>query len=408
MHAILRSPLEIIFGAGQRRTVPQVAAQLGQRAFVVIDPFLTTSSEFAEMLSGLRDIGITTTVYSDVVPELPTSGIARCVEAAREFGPDVFIAVGGGSSIDMAKLTAVVLAHGGQVSDYYGERQIPGPVAALIAIPTTAGTGSEVTPVAVVTDDDRQAKVGISSPYLIPKVAVCDPELTLTCPASVTAASGADALCHAIEAFTARKHDPSDMERVFMGSSALTDTLALDAIRAIATGLPRAWRDPSDLEARTLTMYGALLAGLAFGTAGTAAAHALQYPIGAATRTPHGVGVGLLLPYVMANNAAAQVSEFAQIARALGAEPGVEDALARCAPEMVQKLLQSIGIPSSLADIGFPRDRLEWAATEGMLARRLADNNPVALTTELALGILESAYSGTLTLPAMSVAGDAQ
>lgn len=408
MHAVLRSPLEIVFGAGRRAAIASMAAQLGRRALIVIDPFLAASPELAELVVSLRAEGIETEVYSDVVPELPTRGIAACADAARSFRADLFIAVGGGSSIDMAKTTAVLAAHGGSISDYYGERRVPGPVAPIIAVPTTAGTGSEVTPVAVVTDETRQVKVGISSPHLIPRIAVCDPELTLTCPPAVTAASGADALCHAIEALTARKHAAADgvHDRVFVGAGAFTDSLALEAIRNLAQGLPRAWRDAGDLDARSLTMYGATLAGLAFGTAGTAAAHALQYPIGAATHTSHGIGVGLLLPYVMAFNLPARIPEFARISSALGAAPSDEHTLAARAPQLVQELLAGIGLPTSLAEIGFPRERLEWAVAEGLRARRLVDNNPVPLAEDGARSILESAYAGALRQLAPTTTGD--
>ncbi|NII69271.1 iron-containing alcohol dehydrogenase [Microbacterium ulmi] len=411
MYAVLRSPLEIVFGAGRRAAIAPMTAELGRRALIVVDPFLATSPELAQLVDALAAAGVESAVYSDVVPELPTRGIAACADAARAFGADVLIAVGGGSSIDMAKTCAVLTAHGGRVSDYYGERRVPGPVAPIIAVPTTAGTGSEVTPVAVVTDETRQVKVGISSPYLIPRIAICDPELTLTCPPGVTAASGADALCHAIEALTARKHtaaDGADADRVFMGAGPFTDSLALEAIRSLAAGLPRAWRDPGDLDARSRTMYGATLAGLAFGTAGTAAAHALQYPIGAATHTSHGIGVGLLLPHVMAHNLPARMPEFARIATALGADAADQDELAARAPHLVQELLRGIGIPGSLAEIGFPRERLAWAAAEGLRARRLVENNPVPLSEDAALAILESAYAGSLRHLTPTTTGDAR
>lgn len=396
MYAAFRSPGEIFFGAGQRRTIPAQTAQRGSRALIVADAFLRDSPLLAEMCEGLDAAGVVWEIFTDVVPELPTPAIAAATGVARRFRADVFVAVGGGSSIDTAKMAAVLLAHGGDVSDYYGERRVPGPIAPIIAAPTTAGTGSEVTPVAVVTDPMRQSKVGVSSPHLIPAVAVCDPEMTLSCPAVVTAASGADALCHAIESYTAIKGEGRGEEdtRVFMGSSLLTDFLALEAIRRIARGLPRAYRDPGHLPARAETLYGSLLAGLAFGTAGTAAAHALQYPIGALTGTAHGVGVGLLLPFVMEFNRPHREEELAAVALALGAEPASADSLADQAPGLVRRIMRQIGIPGSLAEIRFPQERLEWAAIEGVKAQRLAENNPVPLTVDAAQRILTAAYQG--------------
>nr|WP_040568920.1 iron-containing alcohol dehydrogenase [Microbacterium yannicii] len=399
MYAVLRSPGQIVFGRGQRHRIPALVAQRGTRAFIVVDPFLSAAPVVRDLREGLAAAGVASEVFDQVVPELPVSAIATAARAAAAFGADVFVAVGGGSSIDTAKMAAVLAAHGGEVSDYYGEGNVPGPVPPIIAAPTTAGTGSEVTPVAVITDPVRESKVGVSSPHLIPAVAVLDPELTLSCPPGVTAASGADALCHAIESYTAAKGDPeaTASARVFMGSTALTDLLGLEAVRRIAAGLVRAYRAPDDLEARSLTLYGSLLAGLAFGTAGTAGAHALQYPVGAVTHTPHGVGVGLLLPYVMAVNAPARQAELAHIALALGAAPADEADLALQAPRLVQELMSDLDIPTSLADLDFPRERLAWAAEEGLKAKRLADNNPVPLTAESALRILEAAYDGSLT-----------
>lgn len=398
MFAVFRSPSEIVFGAGQRRAIPALTAERGSRAFIVADPFLARNAELTQLRADLAAAGVESFLYTEVVPELPADAVARAAQQASSFAADVFVAIGGGSSIDTAKMAAVLLAHGGDVSDYYGERRVPGPVAPIIAVPTTAGTGSEVTPVAVVTDHGRESKVGVSSPHLIPAVAVCDPELTLTCPPAVTAASGADALCHAIESYTAikgRQHESSS-DRVFMGATALTNTLALEAVKQITVGLPRAYRNPSDREARSLTLYGSMLAGLAFGTAGTAAAHALQYPVGAITHTSHGVGVGLLLPYVMILNAPERRDELADIARAMGARSTSTAELAAIAPMLVRDLMRAIGIPGTLAEIGFPRDRLGWAAEQSVRVQRLAENNPVPFTVKAAREVLESAYTGQL------------
>src|SRR5690606_21603860 len=170
---------------------------------------------------------------------------------------------------------------------------VPGPIMPLIAVPTTAGTGSEVTPVAVLSDSERTLKVGISSPFLIPTWSVCDPELTFSCPAALTAIAGADALTHAIEAFTAVRRDPVPsiaQERVFVGKNTMSDHFALSAITLLWEGLEAACEDNTDRSAREKVMLGATMAGLAFGVAGTAAAHAIQYPVGALTHTAHGLG----------------------------------------------------------------------------------------------------------------------
>lgn len=396
----LRSPRQILFGDGQRGAVGWLTATHGSRAFVCADSYLVGSPELHDILESLHAQGVATAVHADVIPEMPVASVDGALNAAREFGADVVVAVGGGSSIDLAKLVSVLLAHGGEIADYYGENRVPGPTLPVIAVPTTAGTGSEVTPVAVLTDTRRNRKVGVSSAHLIPVAAVCDPELTLSCPPEVTASSGTDALSHCIEAYTAVQR-PADVDlartRVFLGRGAITDTLALTGMRHIVAGLRQAYADPTDRDARACTMYGALMAGLAFGTAGTAAAHALQYPIGALTGTPHGVGVGVLLPYVMSYNRAVREKELAEVARVFGGQ-GDDEELAAAAPALVSDFLAAVGIPRNLAAIGMPADRLDWAAAQGPKATRLAENNPAPLTEREAGRILRAAWAGDLSL----------
>ncbi|RCK68953.1 iron-containing alcohol dehydrogenase [Desertihabitans brevis] len=398
MLAVLRSPAEIVFGPGQRRSLGRVVASLGGRALVLADPFVAASDHGAEMQDCLRAAGVQVELYSEVVPELPLASVDEAVSRADVARADVVVAIGGGSCIDLAKVVAAVLAHGVSASELYGEFVVPGPTLPVVAVPTTAGTGSEVTPVAVLTDPSLTSKVGISSPHLIPTTALCDPELTLSCPPGLTAAVGADALTHAVEALTAvrRSGVPGiSLDRVFIGSGALTDLLAREAVGHLVAGLPQAVAHGDDLEARSQVMYGSLLAGLAFGTAGTSAAHALQYPVGALTQTPHGVGVGLLLPYVMQLNLPARPAEMALVAAAL-AGPGERPSADR-APAMVQTFLRDIGLPTRLPDIGFPENRIAWAAARGVEAKRLSQNNPVALTAETAEHVLRAAWAGELS-----------
>lgn len=408
---VLRGPRTVVFGVGHRRAVPElVRATGGGRVLVVTDPRLGASPHLAELVDGLRAAGVVTRVFDESAPELPLEQVPQALEVARRSGADALVGFGGGSCLDLAKVVALVLAHGGSVRDYYGENQVPGPTVPVVTVPTTAGTGSEVTPVAVLTDPDRTSKVGISSPHLIPVTAVCDPELTVSCPRWVSATSGADALSHAIEAFTAIRRPVTPTlatERVFVGKGVLTDAFALLAVRQVAAHLRRVCEVPNDLEARSGMMLAALAGGYAFGTAGTAAAHALQYPIGALTHTPHGAGVGTLLPYVMAFNAPERTAELAELARALGvteADDDVDDdegrdadhqaGLALAAVSAVADLLGSVGIPADLAALGMPADQLSWAAAEAMTARRLVENNPRPLDEAAALAVLRAAHAG--------------
>jgi alcohol dehydrogenase len=296
--------------------------------------------------------------------------------------------------MDAAKLVALLLRHPGPLELYYGENAVPGPVVPIVAVSTTAGTGSEVTPVAVVGDPSRQLKVGVSSLHLIPDVAICDPELTTSCPPSVTAFSGIDALAHAVEALTARVRPRAwDVYpgEIFGGSTALTDDYARRAIRAIGSALERAYVDGTDLSARTEMLYGSLCAGLAFGNAGTAGAHALQYPIGAATATPHGLGVGLLLPYVLSYTAPACAGKLAEVARELEVEPTASAAIAEIA-----RLSAAVGVPCTLEAIGVNEAALPEYAEQAASIRRLAGNSPRELDADGLLEILRSAYAGSI------------
>jgi alcohol dehydrogenase len=400
---LLRGPREVLLGVGQREVLPAVVQGLGRRALVVTDPHLAAGAGLRELVDALTASGVAVRVFDEAAPELPVEQVPLAAAVARGHDADVVLGFGGGSCLDLAKVLALLLAHGGGPADYYGEGLVPGPIAPVVAVPTTAGTGSEVTPVAVVTDPSRTIKVGISSPHLIPAVAVCDPELTVSCPRAVTAAAGADALTHGIEAFTAVRRAPKpelSRERVFVGTNVLTDLFALEAVRAVAAHLQRACDVPDDLEARSGMMRGALAGGFAFGTAGTAAAHALQYPIGALTHTAHGTGVGALIPYVMAFNAPERIDKLGELARALGAAGGQSEpvTLARAAVRAVADLLASVGIPRTLADLGVPADRLPDIARDAQSARRLVENNPRPLDEEAALGLLRAAYTGDLTV----------
>lgn len=305
----------------------------------------------------------------------------------------------------MAKCAALLLSHGGQLKDYYGEYRVPGPTLPIIALPTTAGTGSEVTPVAVISDSERTLKVGISSPYLIAAAAICDPDLTMTCPPGLTAVAGADALTHAIEAFTAarRDHDPLlAQNHVFIGKSALTDHFAMLAIKLLGRSLEKACKDGSDEVARSDVMMGALAAGCAFGTAGTAAAHAIQYPAGALTHTAHGLGVATMMPYVMNYNRSASTAEMAEIGAALGLEDtGGQEQLAFAAIEEIRRLFAAIGITRTLADLGLAADKLDWTAEQAFNIDRLIKNNPRPFDLDAMKRLVKAAYEGDLAASAI-------
>jgi alcohol dehydrogenase len=361
----------------------RVAADHGRRVLVITDPAIALAPGFETVVESLG--GFEVTVFSGATVDVPSSAVDAAVSAADE--PDVIVAVGGGSVIDLAKVTALLLAHGEPLEAYYAVQSVPGPIVPLIALPTTAGTGSEATPVAVITDPSTEMKIGVASPHLIPRHAICDPLLTVSAPPVVTAHSGIDALAHAVESYMAARERPSPelvLGRPQVGKNLLSDALALTAAGHIFHNLARAVEDGSDLEARTGMLYGSLLAGIAFGNSGVSAAHALQFALGAATHTSHGLGTGVLLPYVMEFNRPARPDEMARLSSLMGG-----DAVSR-----VHALGLEIGLPASLAELGVAQAALRGMAETASKIKRLVDNNPQRLDVDALEAILDAAWHG--------------
>ncbi|TDE94985.1 iron-containing alcohol dehydrogenase [Occultella glacieicola] len=395
---LLRLPNRIHFGNGAVAAIAPLALELGRRVFVCCDPFLADTPQFERTCEELRRTGAVLQVWTEVEPELPVDSVHRAADAASAWGPEVIIGFGGGSALDLAKLVALVRSHGGPLSDYYGENAVPGPLTPVIAVPTTAGTGSEVTPVAVVSDPGRDLKVGISSPHLIPRFAVVDPTLTRGAPATVTAHAGVDAFVHAIESYTAAVRTPEWAEQlpVFVGQNRLAGLLAEEAISVIAANLVRAVTDPDDDAARTEMAYGSLLAGMAFGSAGTHLSHAIQYPIGALTKTPHGLGTGLLLPHVLRGCRPDIDPALRRIATLLGvAETANDPALG--AIDRIEQIVADIGIPGSLAELGVRAEDLPDIAARAASISRLAGNVAAAGPIDRIPGIVTAAWHGDHT-----------
>lgn len=404
---VLRSPRTILFGRGQRHALGPLAGGMGSHAFVCTDARLGEDPEFVRLMDSLRTVGMRVTVYAETEPDVPTGLVEVATSRARSARADLVIGIGGGSCIDLAKTTALLLSHGGNLADYYGEHAVPGPIVPMIALPTTAGTGSEVSTVAVLSDPERELKVGITSPHLVPMAAICDPELAVGAPPALTASTGIDALSHGIESYTAIRRDPTPQlsgERVLVGKNMLTDHYAMLAVDRVAANLRAAVANSADIDAFEQLMLGAMAGGYALASAGTAAAHALQYPVGALTHTPHGVGVGVLLPYVMEFNRTACAHDYVEIAGTMGlGTPKPEsvestdesvDELALAAIDAVADLCRDIGIPRTLADLGLPADRLANTAELAMTAVRLVNNNPRPLDVAAMTAIAEAAYHG--------------
>jgi alcohol dehydrogenase len=393
---LLRLPNQVSFGPGALDSLPSVARSLGTRVFICADPFLATTALFEAARDAMIDSGLVVEVHTEIVPELPVATVEAAGVIAKAFGPDVVIGFGGGSALDLAKLIALLVAHPGPLVEHYGENNVSGPVVPLIAVPTTAGTGSEVTPVAVVSDPTRELKVGVSSPFLIPKFAIVDPRLTYGAPKSVTAHSGIDAFVHAVESYTSANRVPewNSQLPVFVGRNALSSLVGLEAAALIGANLRTAVSHPDVLAARDAMAYGSLLAGMAFGGAGTHLSHALQYPVGALSHTPHGLGTGLLLPYVLQACLPETVPELSRLATALGVAGESDPDRARAMIETTRELVADIGIPLTLAEIGISRDQLPRIAELALTVTRLANNSTITASRETFMLILEAAFSG--------------
>ncbi len=390
---------QVIFGMRAVERVGRLALWLGvRRPLIVSDRILVGLGIVDSVRRILAEAGLSPAVYDGGEPEPCTGTVYRCVEAARAGEHDSLIAVGGGSNIDTAKAAAVILSHGGSLPEYYGINRVPGPVLPLIAVPTTAGTGSEVSAGAVIADEAQGLKMALFSPHLRPRAAICDPLLTLTCPPKVTADSGMDALTHAIEAYTCLDHrslpEEDDPFPAYPGANPLSASLALQAIGLIGQSLRQAVYQPQNLEAREMMHLAALLAGLAFSNGGLTITHALQYALAARVHNSHGEGNGLLLPYVMAYNLPACPQAFAEIARRLGEQVGGLSPIeaAHRSVEAVQRLKADVGVPMRLRDVGVGEADIPDMARIAASMRRLVVLNPRPVSAPEMEALLRAAY----------------
>jgi alcohol dehydrogenase class IV len=390
---------EIIFGRGVVRHTGDSARQLGaERVLLITDPGLVSVGLHRPVEQSLIEASVTCDLYDGGGAKPTVDAVADCVAKAQGSSYDALVALGGGSNIDLAKAVAIVLRYGGAAGDYFGEHQVPGPMMPLIAISTTAGTGSEVSCAAVLADPANNRRGSILSNYVRPQVAVYDPLMTMSCPPVVTADAGIDALTHAVEAYMVVDHKTltagGEPAGVYQGGFPLSDILADKAISLVGRYLRRAVYKGGDVEAREGMHLASLLAGLAFSNAGLTAVHALEYPVGVATGGTHGAVNGLLLPYVMEYNIAACPERLATVARLLG--EGVAgcsrwDAAGRSI-QAVQRLKGDVGIPTRLRDLGIRESDLRPMAEATAQITRLLRANPRALDTESLEQILRNAW----------------
>src|SRR5687768_16984025 len=363
----------VFFGWGVAEELRTISKELGKRVMICTDKNIVKSGIAERVESLLKEGGAEVLVFPEGRPEVDLKTIDASAEAARQFLPDAIMGVGGGSNMDLGKCTAILLKYGGPLQKYYGENAVPGEILDVICIPTTSGTGSEVSPVAVVADPDRFMKVGIATRRIIPKWAVVDPSLTISCPPHVTSHSGMDALSHAIESYCEKVPEGRSPHAIFVGKNPASDGFAKEAITLIAKSLPTAVHDPSNREGREGMALASLLAGMAFSAAGTATVHALQYPVGEATHTSHGLGNAVLMPAVMRAILKSRIPEMAYIARAM--DPSLvklsDQEAAEQAPELVAKLGDKVMIPRGLGAIGMKREQIGEMAELATSVKRL-------------------------------------
>jgi len=321
--------------------------------------------------------------FDGILAEPPYQIVEQCVAMMRDNGCNLVVALGGGSVIDTAKMAALVMTNGGQVTDYFGVDKLPLPGLPVIAIPTTAGTGSEVSPACVFVDSRDQTKKGVRSDFVLPRAAILDPQLTLSLPQPLTASTGIDALTHAIECYTSPR------------ATLINDLVAEKAIELIGANIRTAYARGEDLAARNAMLMGSLLAGMALAIANVGVVHALAQTIGGMVHVPHGVANALLLPHVMAFNRIGCREKYAKVAALLGERTeglSLEQA-SLAAVSAVRQLTQDLQIPQRLRDVDVPEDLLQIAAQRCMETQtRIVTNNPRAVTEDDALDLLRKAW----------------
>jgi alcohol dehydrogenase class IV len=388
----------LTFGWGASVLLDSRLARFDRRRVMVITDKRLVSAGLVHHVTANISSKRAVEIFDGGEPEPSMEVAEAAIKQAEKFEPDCFVAIGGGSNMDVAKLTALLYTHGGPPQQYIGFDKVPGPVAFLICIPTTAGTGSEVSHAAVLGDPVSGIKSGVLSPLLRPAIALVDPELTLGCPAKVTADSGIDALTHAIETYLATNFDalsakPDELVP-FQGKNPLADLLAERAIGLIAANLRTAVKEPGNRSAREAMALAATIAGLAFSNGAVAAVHALEYPLGALYHCSHGAGNGLMLPHVMRHNFPARMGELARIATMMDVNTekmSIEEA-ASAAIDAVTSIRDDIGVPRTLRDLNAKRDDIPAIAEKAFTIKRLMGTTPVAPTTENLQKMLEAAW----------------
>lgn len=382
---IFNTTASIIFENGSARKLGSILkGRLGARVLFVTDPGLRGLGLCDPAMASLKDAGIAVTVFDQVEADPSLATLMKSVETGRGDKVTGIVGFGGGSSLDVAKLAALLLGSGEDLDQAWGVGNAKGPRLPLVLVPTTSGTGSEVTPVSIITVGAEE-KRGVSSALNLPEIAVLDPELTLGLPAAITAATGVDAMVHAIEAYASKNANNNPLSKM----------LARQALQLLGANIETAVFNGADIEARSAMLLGSMLAGQAFANSPVAAVHALAYPLGGTFHVPHGLSNALVLPHVLRFNAPDAAHLYAEIAAdafpALASEPGSQG---RCAAfiESLADLSKRLGMKTRLREVGVGESDLAKLATDSMKQTRLLVNNPRAVAEADALAIYRAAW----------------
>lgn len=376
----LLQPPKIVFGTGCMTQFLEDYLQLGfKKLFILTAPPIIPLIE--STINSLKENGVSVCIYDNIIQEPTVNDFYKILDLAKEFETDSVLGVGGGSVLDVAKLIATLIESEQKVEDLFGIGFVKKRSRWIACIPTTAGTGSEVSPNSILLDENDKLKKGIVSPHLVVDAVYADPNLTLTVPSKVTAETGIDALTHCIEAYTNKFAHP------------IIDMYALEGIRLIAANLLTAVKDGKNIEAREALLLGSLYGGLCLGPVNTAAVHALSYPLGGEFHISHGLSNAILLPSVMRFNLSANIEKYAKVAIACGAKEGANDKeTAENGVRLIEELSAACRIPAKLSEIGIPESAVEGLAKAGIGVTRLLNNNPREVTYEDARNIYQGLF----------------
>lgn len=357
-------PQDIIFGMGSLKRLPELLEKNGSRKMLLIsDRGLESLGVVAKVEDIVKASGIEVAKFLDVEPNPSVDTVNSATRAYQETESTSIVALGGGSPMDVAKAVGVLAKFGGQITEYEGAHKVPGKIVPIIAIPTTAGTGSEVTAFSVITDTSRNYKLTVFSYELIPSYALLDPELIMTAPASIAASCGVDALIHAWEAYTSRDASP------------FSDAMAEKAMELIGANLRRFVANRQDEEAACAMMSGSMFAGIAFAWARLGNIHAMSHPVSAFFHVPHGVANSILLPTIVEYNALADHGRYEKIYNYISKEKEpVMDFIPEMLADEARELLKDLGIPSKLSDVGVTEDKIPQMAADAMKSGNILAN----------------------------------